>query len=155
MTQRQQERDAERARRRRPFEDVAVDDVLPELSWTITREQIREYAEASGDDNALHLDDDVARAVGIDGVIAHGMLTMGILASCIVGWAGDEGALVKLKSPFRATVAPGETVVAGGRVRSLHPEERTAKLEIWVRSERADGSIGDPIRRSEALVRLG
>ena len=46
----------------------------------VTREQLRAYAEASGDFNAIHLDEEVARKAGLPGVIAHGMLTAGIMA---------------------------------------------------------------------------
>lgn len=139
---------------RRRFDDVREGEDLPEVRRTITREQIRVYAEASGDDNPLHLDDAFARSVGFDGVIAHGMLTMGILASCITRWAGEAAALVSMTSAFRASVAPGETVIAGGRVRSLDPGDRTATLEVWVHVERHDGAVEEPIRRSEAVVRL-
>jgi acyl dehydratase len=139
---------------RRRFDDVALGEQLPELRRTISREQIRVYAETSGDDNPLHLDDGFARSVGFDGVIAHGMLTMGMLASCVTRWVGEAGALVSMKAAFRATVVPGETVVAGGRVRSLDRRERTATLEVWVHVERADGTVEEPIRRSEAVVRL-
>ena len=48
---------------------------------TFTKEQIAAYAEASGDRNPIHLDDDFARSVGLPGVIAHGMLQMGIAAT--------------------------------------------------------------------------
>lgn len=139
---------------RRSFADVSVGEELPRLRSEITREQIRVYAEASGDDNPLHLDDGAARDAGMPGVIAHGMLTMGILASCICRWAGEVSALVSMTSAFRATVAPGETVTAGGRVRSLDPDARTATLDVWVEVEREDGTIEEPIRRSEAVVRL-
>ncbi len=135
------------------FEDVRVGDELAESSRIVAREDIQAYAEASGDRNPLHLDDDVARAAGFDRTIAHGMLTMGHLASALVAWAADEGAIAKLRVQFRAPVLVEETIVAGGRVRTLDPERRVAILEVWVKVER-DGELVWPIRRSEAEVRL-
>jgi acyl dehydratase len=137
----------------RAFEDVRVGDAIPERERVVTREDVKAYADASGDQNPLHQDDEVARAAGFPGIVAHGMFTMGHLASALVAWAGDEGALVALRSQFRATVFVGETIVAGGTVRALDERDRLVTLDVWVRLER-DGETQWPIRRSEALVRL-
>jgi acyl dehydratase len=139
---------------RRAFADVRVGEELPPRERVVTREDVKAYADASGDQNPLHQDDEVARAAGFPGVIAHGMLTMGHLASAVVAWAGDEAALSRMRVQFRAPVYAGETIVAGGAVRSLDQERRTALLDVWVRLER-DGATEWPIRRSEAEVRLG
>jgi acyl dehydratase len=137
----------------RRLEDVAVGEALPDRSRLVTREDVTAYAAASGDRNPLHRDDEVARAAGFPGVVAHGMYTMGHLASALVAWAGDEAALAALRVQFRAPVFPGETIVAGGTVTALDAVERTATLEVWVRLER-DGTTEWPIRKSEAVVRL-
>lgn len=139
---------------RRRFADVAVGEVLPTLAKTVTREDVKAYADASGDQNPLHQDDGSARAVGFPGIIAHGMFTMAHLTSCLVAWLGDASALRRLRVQFRAPVFMGETIVAGGTVRALDPQTRTATLNLWVTLER-DGSTEYPIRRGEAEVRLG
>lgn len=138
----------------RRFADVAVGEVLPTLAKTVTREDVKAYADASGDQNPLHQDDGSARAVGFPGIIAHGMFTMAHLTSCLVAWLGDASALRRLRVQFRAPVFMGETIVAGGTVRALDPQTRTATLNLWVTLER-DGSTEYPIRRGEAEVRLG
>jgi acyl dehydratase len=138
----------------RPYEDVSVGEELPRLSRVVTREDVRAYAEAGGDRNPLHLDDAVAREAGFDGVIAHGMFTMGHMAACVVAWAGDPAAITSISAHFRAPVSMGQEIVAGGRVRALDDEARTATLELWVSSER-DGATEWPIKRGEATVRLG
>jgi acyl dehydratase len=135
------------------FEEVSVGDEIPGLAKVVTREDVRAYAEASGDRNPLHLDEDVARAAGFPGVIAHGMFTMAHLASCVVRWSGDAGALRRLRAQFRAPVLMGEEIVAGGSVRSLDPASRHVTLDVWVRVER-DGATEWPIRRGEAVVEL-
>jgi acyl dehydratase len=137
----------------RSFDDVAVGDELPACARTVTAADVAAYAEVGGDRNPLHLDDAVARAAGFDGIIAHGMFTMGHLASCVVAWAGDAAAVTRLTSQFRAPVAMGETIVANGRVAGLDPETRTATLDLVVTLER-DGDTEYPIRKGQAFVRL-
>jgi acyl dehydratase len=79
---------------------------MSELTITFTREQIEAYAEASGDRNPIHLDAEFARSVGLPGVIAHGMLQMGLLARV----AGDPSRLGRLSCRFAGMVRPGDTV---------------------------------------------
>src|SRR2546423_14043899 len=66
---------------------------MTERRITFTREQIAEYAEVSGDHNPIHLDDEVARSVGLPGLIAHGMLQMGLLATVAAEAAGGPDPL--------------------------------------------------------------
>lgn len=133
--------------------DVEVGTALPDRSRVITREDIKAYADASGDQNPLHQDETAARAAGFPGVIAHGMMTMGHLASSLVSWAGDPSALVRMRVLFRAPVLAGETIVAGGTVRAIDAARRIATLDVWVKVER-DGTTEWPIRKSTAEVRL-
>lgn len=135
------------------FEDLAVGAEIPILAKVVTRGDVKAYADASGDQNPLHQDDAFARSVGFPGIIAHGMFTMAHLASCLVGWTGDPAALKRLRVQFRAPVFMGETIVAGGTVRSLDPDTRRALLDVWVAVER-DGTTQYPIKRSEAVVQL-
>jgi acyl dehydratase len=136
------------------FEDLRTGDELPELRRRVAQEDVRAYADASGDHNPLHQDEAVARAAGFGGVIAHGMFTMGHLVSAILGWAGDGAFLSRIRVQFRAPVFVGETIVAGGRIGALDAERRSATLDVWVTVER-DGGVVWPIRRSEAEVRFG
>ena len=138
----------------RPAADVSVGEQLPELRRVVTREDVKAYADAGGDRNPLHQDAAFARSVGFDGVIAHGMFTMGHMAACVVAWAGEADAVSHISAQFRATVSMGQEIVAGGRVRAVDPGARIATLELWVSSER-DGEREGPIKRGEATVRLG
>jgi len=141
-------------RERVRFEDLRVGFEIPSLSKVVTRQDVKAYADASGDQNPLHQSDEFARAVGFPGIIAHGMFTMAHLASCLVRWLGDPAALLRMRVQFRSAVLMGDTIVAGGRVRALDPVRRTATLEVWVAVER-EGTTEYAIRRSEAEVRPG
>ncbi len=57
--------------------DYQVGDHLPSLVVKVDRDDLRRYAHASKDFNPIHQDDDAAKKAGLDGVVAHGMWTMG------------------------------------------------------------------------------
>ena len=134
---------------------VSVGHELPELARVVTREDVKAYADVGGDQNPLHQDDAFARSAGFPGVIAHGMFTMGHMAAAIVAWAGEPDAVLAISAQFRAPVYIGETIVAGGRVRSIEDEDRpaVAVLEAWVTVER-NGRTEWPVKKCEARVRL-
>ena len=83
---------------------------MTERKVTFTRDQIAAYAEASGDINPIHLDEDFARSVGLPGVIAHGLLQMGILAVVAADAAGGPERLRRMGCRFAGMVEPGDTV---------------------------------------------
>ena len=66
----------------------ATPDLAPQV-FTVTRADLVAYAEASGDHNPIHQDDEVARSVGLPGVIAHGMYTMALAARAVTTWFPD------------------------------------------------------------------
>jgi acyl dehydratase len=83
---------------------------MSERSVRFTKEQIAAYAEASGDHNPIHLDVEFARSVGLPGVIAHGLLQMGLMGSVAAEAAGGPDKLRRLYCRFAGMVVPGETV---------------------------------------------
>ena len=93
-----------------PVEDALCDSVVSERSVRFTEEQIAEYAQASGDINPIHLDDDFARSVGLPGLIAHGMLQMGLMGVVAGEAAGGPDKLTRLYCRFAGMVVPGDTV---------------------------------------------
>jgi acyl dehydratase len=135
------------------FDDLAVGDRIPALSKVVRREDVKAYADASGDQNPLHQDDAFARMVGFPGIIAHGMFTMGHLVTALTDWLGDPGALRSIDVQFRAVVYMDETIVAQGEVVELDPGERRARLNVWVQLDRA-GQRTLPIKNSQAWVQL-
>ena len=135
------------------FQDLAVGDEIPKLAKVVRREEVKAYADASGDQNPLHQSDDFARSVGFPGIIAHGMFTMAHLTKAITDWLGDPGALKGMHVQFRQVVHMDETIVARGRVAELDPASKRAKLDVWVELERA-GERVLPIKNSVAEVEL-
>ena len=135
------------------FDQVAVGDEIPPLAKVIRREEVKAYADASGDQNPLHQDDAFARSVGFPGIIAHGMFSMAHLTTAITDWLGDPGALVRMKVQFRAVVFMDETLVARGKVAELDGATKRARLSVWAEVDRA-GERQLVIKNSEAEVEL-
>jgi acyl dehydratase len=116
--------------------DVTVGTELPEQTYRVTRADLVRYAGASGDFNPIHWNERVATAVGLPGVIAHGMLTMALAARAVSSWAGDPGALVEYHVRFgRPVVVPdddeGASVTVRGRVAALGERGR-ARVDLTV-----------------------
>jgi acyl dehydratase len=129
---------------------VSVGDEVPELWRVVTTADVAAYAEAGGDRNPLHLDDAFARSVGFDGVIAHGMFTMGHMATAVTAWAGDDAVVERITAQFRAPVFMGEEIRAGGTVRAVDGDEVT--VDGWVAVDR-DGTVEWPIKKGVVVLR--
>lgn len=88
---------------------LVVGQVVAEKNFDISRDSLVRYAGASGDFNPIHYRDDVAQKVGLPGVLAHGMLTMGISIAPIVEWAGSSAAVVDYSVRFtKPVVVPAD-----------------------------------------------
>ena len=135
------------------FESVKVGDEIPTMSKVVRRQDVKAYADASGDQNPLHQDDEFARSVGFPGIIAHGMFTMAHLTKVLTDWLGDPAALKSIKVQFRQVVYMDETLVAGGAIESLNEADRRATLSVWASVER-DGQRMMAIKNSTAEVEL-
>jgi acyl dehydratase len=135
------------------LDDASEGEELPEVARVVTAADVKAYADAGGDQNPLHQDEAFARSVGFDGIIAHGMFTMGHMAAAIATWAGDGAVVERISVQFRAPVPMGARIVAGGRVRSIDRGASTVTLDTWVRMDR-EGGPEWPIRKGEAVVRL-
>ncbi|MBF4563105.1 MaoC family dehydratase N-terminal domain-containing protein [Microbacterium sp. VKM Ac-2870] len=130
-------------------ESLEVGAVVAERSVHLTREALVRYAGASGDFNPIHYRDDVAERVGLPGVLAHGMLTMGLAVETIVEWLGDAGRVVEYGVRFtRPVVVDAETgadVVVSAKVGAV--DDETARIDLTV-------TFGDTTVLGKAQVRV-
>ena len=83
---------------------IEVGTELPPLTVTFRREDLVRYAGASGDFNPIHWSDRMAAALGLPGVIAHGMLTMASAARVVTDWLDDPADLVEYGVRFTKPV---------------------------------------------------
>lgn len=123
-----------------PFSELHEEMQLPPLAkLPVTHEQLVQYAQASGDLNPLHTDDAFAKSIGMDGVIAHGMLIMGFLGEYVQELAGTEAIVSKFNMRFGAMTRPGDAITCSGVVKQLSEinGDRVAELELF--AEKAPG----------------
>ena len=84
--------------------DLDIGQELVSTEYSITRDSLVRYAGASGDFNPIHYRDDVAQSVGLPGVLAHGMLTMGIAIQPLLDWCGSAYVLQSYQVRFTKPV---------------------------------------------------
>ena len=118
------------------FENLTVGDVVAERELQLTRDRLVRYAGASGDFNPIHYRDDFAQSVGLPGVLAHGMLTMGAAGSVATDWVGAAGWVKDYQSRFTRPVPvdaeTGAAVTVTVTVGAIDADARTARLDLKV-----------------------
>jgi acyl dehydratase len=102
--------------------------------FLLTRDSLVRYAGASGDFNQIHYRDDVAAAVGLPGVLAHGMLTMGAAVQVAVDWAGNAGAVIDYQVRFTKPVVvdpvEGAVLVVTGKIGEIDAENKVVRVDL-------------------------
>jgi len=117
---------------------------LTPQTYRVTRADLVAYAAASGDQNPIHQDDTVALAVGLPGVIAHGMYTLALAARYVDEWVGEPGRIAELTAKFtKPVVVPagdeGAEVTISGVVET-RDEVRTVSLTVTCAGEKVLGN---------------
>jgi acyl dehydratase len=117
----------------RPLSEVSVGDTLGPVTVPVGRQTLVAYANASGDQNPIHQDEDFARSVGLPDVIAHGMWTMGAAGSVVSEWAGDAGRVVEYGTRFtKPVVVPttGAEIVVEGVVKAVDTDTGRVTVDL-------------------------
>jgi len=100
----------------------------------LTRDSLVRYAGASGDFNSIHYRDDIAAAVGLPGVLAHGMLTMGAAIQVVVDWVGDPGRIVdygvRFTKPVVVDPVDGAVLTISGKIGEIDAENNIVRVDI-------------------------
>ena len=114
--------------------DVFVGYELTPLELSFTRSDLVDYANASGDQNPIHQDEEFAKSVGLPDVISHGMLTMGRAIKLVTDWVGDPAAVIDYGVRMtRPVVVPntssGATVAFTAKVVELN-DDGIAHIEL-------------------------
>lgn len=108
------------------------DEVASE-TFALTRDHLVRYAGASGDFNPIHYRDEVAQQAGLDGVLAHGMLTMGLAIAPVVAWLGERGSIRSYQVRFTKPVyvpAEGATSLTSSSSVTKIPEGESSDLTL-------------------------
>lgn len=121
-------------------EDVAVGQEIPPLTkGPIEQIQLTRYAGASLDFNPIHQDPEFAKAAGMGGVFAHGMLSMGFVAQAVTDWAG-VATIRKLSVRFAGLVRLKDVVTVRGHVlgKTSKNGDGLVELELWEENQRGE-----------------
>lgn len=127
----------------------------------VNRADLVRYAGASGDFNPIHWNERFGTEVGLPGVIAHGMFTMGAAVTLVEDWVGDPGAVIDYQSRFTKPVivedpagtnpsdAQGTALDVTGVIGALDLEAGTARVDLTVMAG------GEKVLvKAQALVKL-
>jgi acyl dehydratase len=129
------------------WEGHDIGGVIVEESVEITRDSLVRYAGASGDFNPIHYRDDIAQSVGLDGVLAHGMLTMGLAVAPVTVWLGDQGFVssyqVRFTKPVYVPATGSVTVAVSVTLAKVdEPTAGSATLELSVTTQDGTTVLG-------------
>ncbi len=117
---------------------------------TITDDDIRTFAELSGDYNPIHLDDEYAASTRFGRRIAHGMLAASLISATLANELPGRGTVYLSQSlRFVAPVFPGDTVTARVTVTKVREDKPIVTLETVCTNQN-----GEPVVRGEAVVLL-
>ena len=113
---------------------LEVGQVIGSKEFLLTRDSLVRYAGSSGDFNPIHYREDFAKSVGLPGVIAHGMLTMGVSVQVAVDWVGDAGRVSDYSTRFTKMVdvdaQEGAVLVVTGKIAEIDTEKNEVRVDL-------------------------
>lgn len=133
------------------FEDIKTGDAIPSLTKpAITHLQLALYAGAGADHNPIHVDEQAAKAGGLPGIIAHGMLPLGFLGQLLTQWA-PQSRLRSLSARFVGMAFPGDVITCSGKIagKREHAGEQLVDVEIAAQNQK-----GENLQLGKATVAL-
>jgi acyl dehydratase len=91
---------------------ISVGTALPEKIVYLDRALLKAYADASGDQNPIHQNEEFALSVGLPNVIAHGMLTMALVGKYVTDWSGGSAGVKEFGARFiKPVIVPADEKV--------------------------------------------
>jgi acyl dehydratase len=136
------------------FEDLKAGDTIDGPSFSVSRESIRLFCDASLDYNPLHLDDEYMKGhfgkTHFGGIIMHGMNNFGLISRMITDWAYPAGAIHRrLETRWVKPVRPGDTIRPAGIIRSkqVTSKSRWVVIDVMVQNQ-----AGEKVATGEAMA---
>ncbi len=116
------------------FEDVEEGDEFPTLDMLLSKDQVRQYARTANMDFPRFTDDAGARKEGLPGMIAPGVMSMGLLSRMISDW-NHAARITRIGTTFRSPVLPDKNIHLCGAVTEKNEEAHTAECDIWMEND--------------------
>ncbi len=133
------------------FNNINIGDPIHSITKpAISHLQLALYAGAGADHNPIHVDEQAARAGGLPGIIAHGMLPLGFLGQLLTQWV-PQRQVRSLSARFVAIAFPGDVVTCSGNVVGKREQagEKLVDLELAVQNQK-----GEILQLGKATVAL-
>ena len=111
------------------IKDIRVGDTFS-VSEEVDKYRTIYYAGASGDFNPIHIDPEFGQAVGLGGVILHGLCTFGFMTKTVTDWTGDPGSLKRIKCRFAMPVHLGDTITTEASVVTVEKNRAIIDLKV-------------------------
>ncbi len=119
------------------FEDVEEGDEIAPLDLFLSKDQVRQYARTANMYVPRFTDDEGARKEGLPGMIAPGVMSMGLLARMISDW--NRGALFKrMSTTFRSPVLPDRYIRLRGAITQKNARDHTVECDLWIESDEGE-----------------
>ena len=136
------------------FDHLKIGDVIDGPVFSVSRESIRLFCDASLDYNPLHLDDEYMKGsfgkTNFGGIIMHGMNNFGLISRMMTDWAYPAGAIHRrLETRWRKPVKPGDTIKPTGVVKAkqVTDKSRWVVIDVVVNNQN-----GEQVATGEAMV---
>ncbi len=120
---------------------IAVGADLPEKIFYLDREMLKRYADASGDQNPIHQNEEFAVSVGLPNVIAHGMLTMALVGKYVSDFAGGSAKVVEFGARFTKPVIVPAGQKVDLTVTATVAEISEGKISLTLSATSAGGKV--------------
>jgi len=110
-------------------------EILP-LEKHISLDELKKWADVSGDYNPIHYDMDFAASRGLSRVVVHGQLITALLCQMLANWFGAAGCLKKLDVKYKELSYMGDTIMCRGLIKKISLDENLVALEIYAENQR-------------------
>jgi len=132
--------------------DLAVGTTIPSQTYVMNRQTLIDYANASGDQNPIHQNEEFAKSVGLPDVIAHGMLTMALASRFVAQWAGDVSKVKEFSARFTKPVVVPAGVGVGLVVSAVIDEVTARSVTLDITAECAGIKVLGMAKATIALL---
>jgi acyl dehydratase len=116
------------------FEDIEEGDEITPLDMPLSKDQVRQYAKTAGMYFPRFTDDEGAKAEGLPGMIAPGVMSMGLLSRMVSDW-NPAAEIKRLGTTFRSPVLPDRNIHLRGAVTQKIEADHTVECDLWIEND--------------------
>ena len=116
------------------FEEIEEGDELAPIDMLLSKDHVRRYAKTANMYVPRFTDDEGAKAEGLPGMIAPGVMSMGLLARMISDW-NQAAEIKRIGTTFRSPVLPDRNIHLRGTVTQKNEADHTVECDLWMEND--------------------